>query len=105
LSPKTKIYITAWAEHDYFNKINMADLAKTIFWDYPMSSGKMRKLLASGTTWEKTWAASRLLERAPFAEIWKYLSYKQFLELYPKLKIRPQLKKVWDRALAVWESD
>jgi len=80
----------------------VADLAKQIFWDYDMTDAKMRRMLKSGTDWEKRFVASRILERAPFAQVWKFLTLKQVRELFPNLKFRSQMKEVWAQALKVW---
>lgn len=80
----------------------MADLAKQIFWDYDMTDEKMRRMLKSGTDWEKHWVASRILERAPFDQVWKFLTLKQVREMFPRLKFRPQMREVWVKALKAW---
>lgn len=80
----------------------MADLAKQIFWDYNMTDAKMRRMLKTGTEWEKHWVASRILERAPFDKVWKFLTLKQVQEMFPKLWVRPQLKKIWTQAIKAW---
>lgn len=83
----------------------MADLAKQIFWDYNMTDAKMRRMLKTGTDWEKHWVASRILERAPFDQVWHFLTLKQVQEMFPKLWVRPQLKKTWAMALNAWEKN
>lgn len=80
----------------------MADLAKQIFWDYNMTDAKMRRMLKSGTEWEKHWVASRILERAPFDKVWQFLTLKQVQEMFPILKFRPQMKEIWAKALRAW---
>lgn len=78
------------------------NLAKQIFWDYDMTDGRMRQMLSSGTEWEKIWVASRILERAPFEKVWKFLTLNQIVEMFPKLQTRPEIKNVWRVALQAW---
>ena len=81
------------------------NLAKQIFWDYDMTDERMRQMLASGTEWEKIWVASRILERAPFAKVWEFLTLEQIRGMFSKLQTRPEIKNVWQAALQVWSKD
>lgn len=62
----------------------------------------MRYLLSNGSDWEKRWVAGRILERAPFNDVWKFLTLKQVEEMFPLLKFRPQIREIWAKALEVW---
>ena len=44
----------------------------------------------------------RMLEAARWDDIWKYLRLSQVREWFPRLKLRPQTRAVWEHALAVW---
>ncbi len=76
---------------------------KQAFWDYNFTEQGLLKKLATGSKEEKTWIIGRIVENLPYDSIWKYITLKEFKEVFPKLHLRPKLKKIWDYSLDLWE--
>ena len=72
-------------------------------WDYDLTNADVRRILAGSNETEKIWMMSRIVESANYEDIWKYISYTQFLSYFPKLQLKPQIRRVWEHALSVWE--
>jgi len=73
------------------------------FWDYDITEEDLRAILAGEDEFEKAWAISRLLEAARWEDIWKYIRLSEVRKWFPKLKLRPQTRKVWAYALTIWK--
>lgn len=73
------------------------------FWDYQITKAQLRNILNNkeGET-SKIWALSRILESAPYEEVWEYTSLGELRKIFPKLKLKEPIKKAWQRALHVW---
>ncbi len=71
-------------------------------WDYDLTESDVRHILRGRNEDEKIWMASRILESARFEDIWKYLSLEELYKLFPKLKLKPPIRRVWEYALRVW---
>jgi len=86
--------------------MNSKDTKRPYFlWDYDLTEADVRRILASDNETEKIWMMSRIVESATYEDIWKYISYKQFVQYFPQLRLKPQLRRVWERALSVWEGE
>ena len=72
------------------------------FWDYDLTEADVREILAGKNETEIVWVISRLLEAARWDDIWKYLRLRQLREWFPRLKLLPQTRAVWEHALSVW---
>lgn len=72
------------------------------FWDYKLTEKDLREILASRDEIKKRWAVARLVESAPFDEIWDYISLKELQEVFPDLKLKKPIRAVWQKALKVW---
>jgi len=71
-------------------------------WDYDTTESDVRRILQDGSSVEKQWLIARILTSAKFDDVWKYLKVKDVVEHFPYLKMRPQIKANWARALNVW---
>lgn len=71
-------------------------------WDYDTSETDVHRILHNGSEVEKQWLIARILTSAKFDDVWKYLKLKEVVEHFPSLKMRPQTKSNWQRALNVW---
>lgn len=71
-------------------------------WDYDLTENQVKKILRQGNDYEKRWLIARILEHAHFNDVFKYLTLKEILTYFPKLKMRPVIKKYWQRALTTW---
>lgn len=72
------------------------------FWDYNLSEADVKRLLKEGDEHTRLWIIARILQYATYEDIWKYITLKELNQVYSRLKLRPQLKKVWDYALSIW---
>jgi len=72
------------------------------FWDYKLTAKNLKEILASGDEIKKRWAMARLVESAPFEEIWDYISLKELQKDFPYLKLKKPIRAVWQKALKVW---
>ena len=71
-------------------------------WDYDLTEADVRRILDSGGELDKQWLISRILTSAKFEDVWKYLTIKGLLDQFSKLRMRPQVKLAWKRALNIW---
>lgn len=71
-------------------------------WDYDLTGKQVREILAGKNETEKIWMTGRILSSAHFKDVWRYLSIKDILNIFPKLQVRPEVKDNWQQALTVW---
>ncbi len=71
-------------------------------WDYNLTEKQIRKILRGDNEFEKQWLIARILSHAHFMDVWKYLKVKEIIKEFPNLKMRPETKEAWSRALNVW---
>ena len=71
-------------------------------WDYNLTDKQIRKILKSGNEYSRQWLIGRILESAKFEDVWKYLHIREVLEIFPTLKMRSQIKQVWEKAFKAW---
>ena len=73
------------------------------FWDYQITKSQLKKILKDKKDkTSKIWAMSRLLESAPYEEIWEYISLDQLTKIFPRLKLKKPIKKAWQHTLDIW---
>lgn len=71
-------------------------------WDYDMSEKEVRKILKEGDEFSRRWLVGRILSHAHFRDVFKYLSIKEILNIFPKIKMRKESTQAWQRAFAAW---
>lgn len=74
-------------------------------WDYDLSYTDVQAILKGKDEEQKAWLIARLLESARYEDIWKYISLEELRTIFPKLKLKPQVRAVWEFALLVWSAD
>lgn len=74
-------------------------------WDYDWSEKKVRKILKTGDEYQKKWLIARIISSASFKDVFDYLTLKEILQIWPKLKMRPEIKNAWEKAFKVWGND
>lgn len=72
------------------------------FWDYKLTKDDLKKFLAGNDEIKRRWAVARLVESAPLDEIWNYISPKKLREIFPYLKLKEPIRRVWQKAFEVW---
>ncbi|MCB0060240.1 MAG: hypothetical protein KDE45_24540 [Caldilineaceae bacterium] len=73
-------------------------------WDYDLTEEDVQTLLRTGDEETRIWLASRILESARYADVWRYLSLAELRVLFPHLKLKPPVREAWAYALQVWET-
>ncbi len=71
-------------------------------WDYDLSPTQFGVILKDKDHPQHAWLIGRILQYARWEDIWRYLKIDQIREVLPQLKIRPQLKRCWEIAIARW---
>lgn len=72
------------------------------FWDYKLTKSDLRNILASRDKTKRRWAIARLVESAPFTEIWDYINLKELQEVFPHLKLKGPIRAAWQKAFRAW---
>lgn len=71
-------------------------------WDYDWSEKKVRRILKEGDEYQKRWLIARIVSSASFKDVFDYLTLREILEIWPKLKMRSQIKEAWEKAFRAW---
>jgi hypothetical protein len=71
-------------------------------WDYDLTEDQVREIAHGENAIEKQWIMARILTSAKFGDVWKYLTVADVSREFPKLRLRPGVKRAWQRALTVW---
>lgn len=71
-------------------------------WDYDMSEKDVRKILKEGDEFSRRWLIARILSSANFKDVFNYLTIKDILDIFPKLKMRKEITQAWERAFSAW---
>lgn len=71
-------------------------------WDYDLSEEDVRKKLEEGDEFTRRWLIGRILESAKYKDVWKYLTIKEILQIFPKLKLKPPIRQAWEKAFKAW---
>lgn len=82
--------IVSQTDHPYF------------LWDYNLTRPDVERILHGTNETEKLWMIGRILTHARFEDIWDYLTPSEIAEVFPGLKLRPELKTTWKQALNIW---
>lgn len=78
----------------------------SFLWDYDLSQEDVRRILREGTPTERGWLIGRILEHAPWEEIWRYLTPEQIERDFEHLRFRsPRERELWAYALKRWLCD
>lgn len=71
-------------------------------WDYDIDEETLRSYLTGSDLFLKRWAETRILSHANIADVWRYLSADEIAKNLPQLKLSPQIRTLWERALEAW---
>ncbi|MCX7854527.1 MAG: hypothetical protein N2556_00860 [Anaerolineae bacterium] len=78
----------------------------SFLWDYDLSEEDVRRILRQGTPAERAWLIGRILEYAPWEEIWCYLTPQQIARDFESIRFRsPRDRELWEYALQRWLGD
>lgn len=71
-------------------------------WDYDLTDKQVHHILQGSNEVEKLWLTARIMTHAKFEDIWKYLSLKDIIKVFSKLRLTPKAKQDWQRAFNIW---
>lgn len=71
-------------------------------WDYDLTENDVRRLLKEGDVYTRQWLVARILSSAKFGDVFDYLTIKEILAIFPKLRMRKEIKQAWERAFTAW---
>ncbi len=71
-------------------------------WDYDLSENQIHAILHGNNEVEKLWLITRIITHAKFDDIWQYLTLRDIVRVFSKLRLPPKSKQDWQRALNVW---
>lgn len=71
-------------------------------WDYDLTEDKVRKILKKGDESSRRWLVARILSHASFEDVFKYLTLKEILAIFARLRMKKEIKKYWERAFSAW---
>lgn len=72
-------------------------------WDYDFTETQVKKMLREGNDYTKQWLIARILESAKYEDVWKYLTLKEILAIFQKLRLRKPMREAWEEAFKAWE--
>jgi len=75
------------------------------FWDYDITEEEVHEILHSDDEARKLWVMGRILERAHFDDVWRYITPPDLQRYFERLRLRPQVREVWTYAIKVWNRD
>ena len=75
------------------------------FWDYDITEDEVREILRGDDEPHKLWVMGRILERARFDDVWRYVAPDDVRRYFEQLQLRPQVRKVWAHAIEIWNRD
>ncbi len=71
-------------------------------WDYDLTDGDVRRILAGDNETERQWMMGRILTNARYEDVWKYLRVSDIVHEFPYLRMRREVKEAWRYAFTVW---
>ena len=71
-------------------------------WDYDLTADQVRQILNGSNEIERRWMLARVLSSASYKDVWTYTNLKQIITEFPYLKMRPQVKLAWKKAINAW---
>lgn len=74
-------------------------------WDYNLTDEEVRAIIGGDDEEQKAWLVARLLESASYEDVWRYISLAELQKLFPKLKLKNQVRAAWEFAFQIWAAD
>lgn len=71
-------------------------------WDYDLTEKDIHRLLREENEYTKLWLTARILESAKYEDVWKYLTIREILEIFPRLGLKQPIRQAWEKAFRVW---
>lgn len=71
-------------------------------WDYDLTEEQVKGIVHGKNDVERQWMVGRILTNARFSDVWKYLTASDIVREFPGLRLRPGVKRAWQRALDAW---
>ena len=79
------------------------DIVPYFMWDYRHTLGEVKRMLAEGDEARKLWLMAKILRDARYADVWKFITLKDFLEYRERLLPRlGRERKFWEFMYQQW---
>jgi len=76
----------------------------SFLWDYDLTEAQIHEILRHAPSDQRRWLIARILERAPYREVFRYLTVAQVRQALPSLRMNPKVKRHWQEAVELWTS-
>lgn len=73
-------------------------------WDYNLTDAQVHETLRHAPFEQRKWLIARILERAPWQEVSRYLTVEQIRDALPHLRMDPKTQRHWQEAIDLWTS-
>lgn len=74
----------------------------SFLWDYDLTEAQVREILHHGPISRRKWLIARILDRASFGEVSRYLTIEEVRQALPHLRMNPKVKRHWQEAVELW---
>lgn len=74
----------------------------SFLWDYDLTEAQVQEILRHAPFDQRKWLIARILERARFEEVFRYLTVEQIREALPFLRMDAKTKHHWQEAIELW---
>lgn len=97
-----EIVVNAKTEHPLLD-LSRDDIIPYFMWDYRCTVGQIKEMLATGEESKKIWLMAKILRDARYADVWKFISLKDFLTYRERLLPRlGRERKFWEFMYTQW---
>ena len=72
-------------------------------WDYNLTEDDVRRKLREDDKYTRQWLIARILESAKFEDVWKYVTLKEVLHIFPVLRLKKPVREAWEEAFHAWD--
>lgn len=71
-------------------------------WDYDLTEEDVRRKIKEGDEYTRQWLIARILESAKYEDVWKYVTLKEVLHIFPMLRLKKPVREAWEDAFRAW---
>ena len=71
-------------------------------WDYKLSKKEAKNIIERGDSFSRNFLVTRILESARFTDVFKYITLKKLIKIFPNLRLKKDVKDAWQKAFKAW---
>lgn len=72
-------------------------------WDYDISEKEVKRIIKQGDEYSREFIIARILESAKYKDVWKYITLEELVKVFPRLKLKKEIKQAWQNAFLAWK--